>query len=148
MPPTLEALRDRLEDLRLPGGTIEIAPQESRIADHALRATDGDRELAHPIWFVFASLRGMGITVDELCDLAGKAPEDTLLYGTAEIAQDVPLRVGGHYSTTAQVTGVGRKASRDGSILDSVIVTVRVLDGETACGNVTSAYLFKRGSAQ
>ena len=144
MAPPLDALLE-LEGRGLPGATIAVEPHESQIADHAIRAADGDRRLAHPIWFVIASLRGMGITVGELCELARKAPDDTLLYGGVEIEQDRPLRPGGSYRTTAEVTDVTRKTTRDGSTLDSLSVVVRVFDAAEPCGRITSTYLFKRG---
>ena len=65
MAPGIEELKAALEGRQLPGGSIGIERHESLIADYAPRADDGDRELAHPIWFVIASLRGMGISVDD-----------------------------------------------------------------------------------
>jgi hypothetical protein len=144
--PPLETLEAGLRGRRLPGAELTIERRESVIADEALRAPDAATDVAHPIWFVIASLRGLGISMDELCDLAGKRDVDTLLYGGVEIVQAHPLLVGETYRTTAEVTGVGRKTTRDGSALDMVDVVVRVLDvAQTECGSVTSTYLFKRG---
>jgi hypothetical protein len=141
----LEGLRGR----RLPGGELTIEPRESLIADEALHAaaSESDTGIAHPVWFVIASLRGLGISVDELCELAGKRDRDTLLYGSVELEQTRPLLVGGTYRTTAEIVDVARKTTRDGSTLDSVVVFVEVHDeiGEP-CGSVTGTYLFKRGA--
>jgi hypothetical protein len=144
--PALEALKE-LEGRALPGGELTIEPHESRIADHALRAADRDPVLAHPLWFVIASLRGMGISVDELCWLAGKRPADTLLYGTVEILQAEPLLVGESYRTKARITGVDRRRIRDGSTLDSVVVALDIFGDDGPAGTVTSAYLIKRAPA-
>jgi hypothetical protein len=144
--PDFETLEAGLLGRQLPGGELTIERRESVIADEALLAPDAETAVAHPIWFVIASLRGLGISVDELCDLAGKRDVDTLLYGGVEIVQSHPLHVGETYRTTAEVTGVERKTTRDGSSLDMVDVVVRVLDGvEAECGSVASTYLLKRG---
>lgn len=144
---------DELEDLtgrELPGDRLTIEPYEARIADHALLAdgleSAGD-PAAHPLWYVILSLRGMGITVDELCEMAGMREGDTLLLGECEIDQRAPLLAGTTYRTTAEVTRVGRRATRDGAMLDSVEIVVRFLDDTGELGSVTSIYLFRRGGA-
>jgi hypothetical protein len=151
----------------LPGGTLRIDRHESMIADHALRAPDRegrapdregrapdqaldpaldpDGDIAHPLWFVIASLRGMGITVDELGDLAARRPGDTLLLGSVTVTHDRPLLTGAVYQTKAEVGSVARHRTRAGRTLDSVLVTVRVEDGSgQRYGTVTSTYLFMR----
>jgi hypothetical protein len=143
--PALEDLRAALDGRALPGGTLRIDRHESLIADHALRAPDRDDDLAHPLWFVIASLRGMGITVDELGDLAKKRQTDTLLLGEVAVTHDHPLLVGAIYHTQAQVDQVDRHRTRAGRTLDRVVVTVRVEDDSGRChGTVTSTYLFLR----
>jgi hypothetical protein len=143
--PALEDLQTALDGRALPGGAVRIDRYESLIADHALRAPDRDDDLAHPLWFVIASLRGMGITVDELGDLAAKRPGDTLLLGEVTVTHDRPLLVGATYQTTAQVDQVGRHRTRTGRTLDQVVVTVRVQDDSgQSYGTVTSTYLFLR----
>lgn len=146
-PAAIEDLQALLDGRELPGGTLHIARHESLIADHALRAPDRDDDVAHPLWFVIASLRGMGISVTELCELAAMRAEDTLLLGEVTVTHDRPLRVGQTYRTTACIERVERHSTRQGGTLDSVSVTVRVRDrGELHCGAVTSAYLLLRGS--
>jgi hypothetical protein len=145
--PPLETLEADLRGRLIPSAELTIEPRESIIADEALLAPDDEATVAHPIWFVIASLRGLGISVEELCDLAGKREADTLLYGRVEIVQAHPLAVGETYRTMVEVAGVGRKTTRDGRTLDMVDVVVRVLDmAGTEHGSVTSTYLFKRGA--
>jgi hypothetical protein len=131
----------------LPGGSLVIEPYESAIADHALLAEGDHGDLAHPLWFVVTSLRCLGITVDELCALAGKTGADVLLFGECAIEQDHPLRVGGRYRTQAEVTAVDRRTTRDGGTLDSVEIRVALHGDDGPAGAVTSTYLFKRGAA-
>ncbi len=142
---TLELLQGRA----LPGGELVIEPHEAFIADDALRATSGPREIAHPVWFVMASLRCMGITVEHLRELAHQGPDDVLLIGNCRVLQNEPLVSGLPYRATAEIGQVGSRRMRDGSRLDSVDVVVRLLkesDVEgTPVGEVVSTYLFKRG---
>ena len=150
MTTAIKELDPGLVGRRLPGDLTTITPHQSAIADHALHASsDADAgEFAHSIWFLVIALRGMGISVDELCALADKKDTDTLLFGTCGIDQAYPLTVGHTYRTTATIDSVDRRTTRDGSILDSLTVTVTVFDTEDptsiACA-VTSVYLFKRG---
>jgi len=146
----VEELDPNLAGRQLPGDLTTIARHQSAIADHALHAeTDPDTgEYAHSIWFLIIALRGMGISVDELCALAEKRESDTLLFGTCGIDQIQPLVVGHTYRTTASIDSVNRRTSKDGSILDSLTVTVTLFDTgapSEAVGAVTSVYLFKRG---
>ncbi|MGW0021450.1 hypothetical protein ACWDUD_24300 [Rhodococcus sp. NPDC003382] len=135
---------------QLPGDTTTISHHQSAITDHALHAaSDPDAgEHAHSIWFLIIALRGMGISVDELCALADKREGDTLLFGTCGIDQVQPLSVGHTYRTTASIDSVSRRTTRDGSVLDSLTVTVTLFDTTAPAGPVgavTSVYLFKRG---
>jgi hypothetical protein len=139
----LDALR-ALEGMSLPGGSLLLEPYESLIADRAFRAADSRDEAAHPAWFVVASLRCLGIDVDELCSLAHKEPEDTLLFGGCEVVQLSPLRPGTRYDVHAQIVEVGSRRTRDGARLDTVAVCASVLEPDGPAGRVTSTYLFKR----
>jgi len=141
----LELLRQTLAGKRLPGAELEIPGYENTIATRALRSEVSEQEFAHSIWFIVCSLRGMGISVNELCDLAHAGPHDTLLYGEVGIEQELPLRVGAWYRVDAVITDVGRSTLRDGSTLDKVTVRVELLCDGVRHGTVTSTYLFKRG---
>lgn len=144
---SVQTLQDQLTGTSLPGGTIVIEAHEAAIIDRALRASDAAAGVAHPFWFIVTSLRCMGISVDQLCELAGKTDTDLLLFGRCEITQQQPLRVGATYNATAEVGEVGSKTTRDGSRLDHIDVIVTILDAAgTKVGAVTSRYLFKRGN--
>lgn len=130
----------------LPGDTTTITGVESAIADHALLNPTASKT-AHPLWFLIIALRGMGISVDELCRLAHQGPNDTLLFGTCEIEQNAPLAVGSTYRSTARIVETDRRNTRDGSILDSITIEVRLFDESgSEAGSVVSVYLFKRGN--
>ncbi|WP_063064572.1 hypothetical protein [Nocardia violaceofusca] len=145
---TLDELRE-LEGTRLPGGALVIEPHENAILEHAVRAPRAEPGIAHPMWFVVISLRCSGLTVNELCELAGKSEDDTLLFGRCEIEQQALLSVGARYSAQACIAATGTRTSRDGSRLDNLDVRLEIRDGSgTRVGAVTSVYLFKRGGAQ
>ena len=142
-----DSLRAELQGRSLPGGEITVEPHEAAIGDRALRAEDDGQGVAHPFWFIVASLRTMGVSVDDLCALAHQQEGDTLLFGECAVVQDQPLRVGGRYQSTAEITEVGSRTTRDGSRLDSVVVVVQLRDVQGLVGSITSTYLFKRGAA-
>jgi hypothetical protein len=145
----IEDLRRRLDGRRLPGAEIPVERYESALADHALLAP-ADVEHAHPLWLVVLALRGMGITVDELCDLAAQRPQDTLLFGNCALEQYRPLPVGHGFRITATVGPVTRKESRSGGALDFITVDVDVHDLEASddgsVGHVTEGFVIKRGT--
>ncbi|HEY9264295.1 MAG TPA: hypothetical protein VIQ11_06810, partial [Mycobacterium sp.] len=125
-------------------GDLTIERYESAICDMALQAPV-DPETAHPMWFIIASLRSIGITVDELCALARMGREDALLFGECTVEQVRPLAIGDHYHATATITDVAAKTMRDGARLDTVAVRVDVAGAEPV-GSVISSYLFKRAA--
>lgn len=145
----VDELRSSLHGKSLPGGELLVDDYEAAIAEHAWHgdppaATDE----AHPMWFIVASLRCMGISVAELCDMAKQESADTLLFGTCSVVQDRPLLVGSTYEASAVITDVTSRTAGDGSRLDSIeiAVSLRSSAGDVV-GSVTSEYLFKRGVA-
>lgn len=142
---TVEALREALGGRDLPGAELTVEAFQSAIADHALLAQPEDTDHAHPFWLIVLALRGMGITVDELCALAGQREQDTLLFGTCGIEQLRPLHVGHAFTTTASVGPVARKESRGGGYLDFVTVRVEVSDAGERVGLVNQGFIIKRG---
>jgi hypothetical protein len=139
-----------LDGKELPGATITIEQYESALADYALLAPEDGSEHAHPMWLLVLALRGMGITVDELCVLAGKRAHDTLLFGNCEMTQNRPLRVGNTFAVTATVGPVSRKETRRGGILDFVTVRAAIFDkddpADLPAGEVVNGFIFKRGA--
>ena len=135
--------------MKLPGSPLTISALESRVIDETARDPHNDSDLAHPIWFVIASLRGMGISVDELCVLAHKGDNDTLLFGGVEVVQEQPLLVGRTLTVSAEIVQVERKSTRDGGAMDSLTILNTVADSSgDLVGTVTCTYLFKRSTTE
>ncbi|HEX4247444.1 MAG TPA: hypothetical protein VH008_06225 [Pseudonocardia sp.] len=147
----LAELRAGLDGRELPGGELAVPAYESALADHALLAGPAAEDpdgAAHPLWLLILAMRGMGVTVDELCALAGKCAEDTLLFGNCSLSQVRPVEVGGTYRVSATVGPVNRKTSRSGGVLDivAVWVTIRSADTGEPAGTVVNEFIFKRGA--
>lgn len=146
----LDELRAALDGRELPGAEITVEGYESALADHALRAAPDPDGAAHPLWLLILAMRGMGISVDELCALAGKRERDTLLFGNCTMSVDGPgatVRPGGRYRMAASAGPVNRKESRGGGLLDfvPVRVVVREVESGTEVGTVVNDFIIKRG---
>ncbi|MEY1673157.1 hypothetical protein AB4Z55_03165 [Gordonia sp. ABKF26] len=146
----ITTLKDSLDGRRLPGATLTIEPFQSVLADYALLADGDDTGDAHPLWGLVLALRGMGISVDELCTLAGQRPQDVLLFGNCEIIAHRPLRVGATIDVTAMIEPVSRKETRHGGFLDFVTVRTAFIDRADSSGDpvgeVVNGFIFKRGA--
>ncbi|MGW5515113.1 hypothetical protein [Nocardia africana] len=144
------ATLEGLDGTSLPGATITIEGFQSRLADYALLSADDDSGDAHLLWELVLALRGMGITVDELCTLAGQRPKDVLLFGNCRVVQHRPLRVGGTFAVTATIGPVSRKQTKRGGILDFVTVRTTISEendpADRPAGEVVNGYIFKRGA--
>ncbi|MGW5518792.1 hypothetical protein [Nocardia africana] len=124
-----------------------IEPHENAILQHAVRTPGSYQKLAHPMWFVVISLRCLGISVAELCDLAGKTEQDTLLFGQCAIEQATALRIGERYRAAARISAAGSRTTRGGVRLDNLVVRTEIVaEDRNFAGSVTSTYLFKRGN--
>lgn len=147
----LDELRGRLGGRELPGAELTVSRHQAAIADHAFLAPDtvgsGEGPL-HPTWFLVLALRGMGITVDELCALAAQRDGDTLLFGSCRLAQHRSPVAGQPLQTTARVGEVVRKQSRSGAVLDFVPVDVQFRDAVSGddLGALGMDFVFRRAA--
>ncbi|ANY24385.1 MaoC family dehydratase N-terminal domain-containing protein [Gordonia terrae] len=148
--PDIAGLKRSLDGKQLPGASITIEPYQSVLADYALEAGTDDSGDAHPLWGLVFALRGMGISVDELCALAGQRAQDVLLFGNCEVIQHRPLRVGATIDVSATIEPVSRKETRNGGHLDFVTVRTAFHDrddpSDGPVGEVVNGFIFKRGA--
>ena len=132
---------------RPPQGELRVERYEAAIADYALLAPDEDTVIAHPDWLVFGTLRSMGLSIDELLQLAGLGDDDVLMIGSIEVEHARPLLIEHSYTTRTRIVDVDRRTAGDGAVLDRAVVVVDVFDQpEELCGSVRSTYLFKRAT--
>jgi hypothetical protein len=148
----LDALRAQLDGRELPGDELTVEGYESALADHALLAppaADDPDGAAHPLWMLILAMRGMGVSVDELCALAGKREQDTLLFGNCTLSVTTPVLPGGRYRMSASAGPVNRKESRGGGLLDFVPVRVEIREAGSGAeiGTVVNDFIFKRGAS-
>ncbi|KAF0957122.1 hypothetical protein [Rhodococcus sp. T7] len=140
-------LRSALDGLTLPGGRLRIEAYEAVTDEGSVLSDPHPDGFAHPMWFIVAAVRCMGITIEELCILAQQRETDEMECGNRHIVQDLPLLVGATYDASATITNFESQTTRDGSQLDtvSVAVSLRSPAGDLV-GSVTSEYLFRRAT--
>lgn len=141
--PDIDVLAQRIRGHRLPGGHYEITA-----AEHS--AVVGLTGLAdprpHPVFASIASLRALGVTIEELCGLCGFRLEDGPMLGEfaatyfGELSQDV------RYVTTATIESIDRTHSARVGVLDRLrFVVVLNLPNGTPVVEVRYLWLLPRG---
>ena len=75
----------------------------------------------HPAWIVLGALRGMGITLDELIELAGATPDDGVVFGETDYEQHDLLRSDTPYAVRGAVTSVTRREGKRAGAFDVVV---------------------------
>ena len=121
--PEIGALAARLRGHRLPGGTYRIRAVESRVVG---RLNGLEHPQPHPVFAAVASLRALGVTIEELCALCEFRLADGPMLGEftasylARLAADVP------YSTSATIDSLDRTGSRRFGVLDRLRFTVNI----------------------
>jgi acyl dehydratase len=142
----LEALRARVVGYRFPDGQFTIPPHEAWLAADALHSPPLPEGVAHPMYFYYVGLVGMGISLDELFALVDSSASDGPMFGELEINQGRALRVGEQFRVTGEILSVDRKEGGSG-VFD--IVTFR-LDLHDAAGNevggTVNSFIFPRRS--
>ena len=134
---SFSVLRSRLNGLALPGGTFHVAGHERWLSHEAMQSPAVEAPFLHPVWILLGGLRGMGLTLEALMDLARPGPGDTTLLGETEVEQHVPLRADVDYTVTGSVAGLTRKKGQRSGTLD--IMTVRLEISEPVSGELVAA---------
>jgi len=142
--PDIETLAASLRGRQLPGGKYRIAPEECRAVD-AMCAGTGS--VTHPVFACVAALRGLGITIDELCRLCDYELARGPMLGECQLELRRPLRTEIDYTTSVVIDDLVRSTSRALGVLDRLQFTVALRDtspGDAALVKLT--WLFPRGS--
>jgi acyl dehydratase len=145
--PDIEALRTKLVGHRFPGGTVTVAPHEAWLGHDAMCSPNRGSATLDPLWILVAGLRGMGLDVAGVIDLAGATTEDGVLFGELGLRQDVPLQAGVEYAVSGAIVEVTRRTGRRAGAFDMVAFELQLHAGETPVASVTSAFLFPRPTA-
>jgi hypothetical protein len=142
--PDIDALSQRLRGYRLPGGHYEITPAT---ATEVARLTAWDAPQPHPVFASIASLRALGVSIEQLCALCEFRLEDGPMLGEFTAVFHGELRQGIPYRTEASIDSIDRRHSARMGALDRLRFTVRILlaDG-TPVADAHYLWLLPRGA--
>ena len=141
--PDIETLAASLRGRQLPGGRYRITPQECRAVDAMCAGTGA---VTHPVFACVAALRGLGISIDELCRLCGYELALGPMLGECQLELRRPLQAEVDYTTSVVIDDLERSTSRVLGVLDRLHFTVALRDsgpGDAALIRLT--WLFPRG---
>jgi hypothetical protein len=141
--PELEELRRRLVGHRFPGGSFRVAEYERWLSHDAMQAGDLAPPALHPVWILLGALRGMGISIEELIELAGATPEDGVVFGETSVDQLRPLQRDVEYAVSGGIVDVQRKRGRRG-VFDLVRFELRIDDGAEPVAVNSQTFVFPR----
>jgi hypothetical protein len=140
-------LERRLSGHTFPGGTFVVEEYERWLAQDAMQAVAPAAPLLHPVWIVLGALRGMGVTTDELMELADARPTDGVLFGETELHQHQVLRAGANYRVRGGVKSIVRRTGKRAGVFDTLTFELELLDEQGALAAVSSQTFIIRRAA-
>jgi hypothetical protein len=141
-----EELRRRLVGHRFPGGSFRVAEYERWLSHDAMQAGDLQPPVLHPVWILLGALRGMGITIEELIELADATPEDGVVFGETTLDQRRPLERDVDYAVRGEIVDVQRKQGRRGPF-DLVTFELQLDDATGPVAVNRQTFVFPRAEA-
>jgi hypothetical protein len=104
-----------------------------------------DPGLAHPIWAYFATQRGIGASVADICALADFDVADGPMLGSVEVDYLAPLALDTEYRVTGQALGIDRKVGAKTGTFDILAyqLALEAPDGTTVA-TVTNTFILPR----
>ena len=107
----------------------------------------GSGSVTHPVFACVAALRGLGISIDELCRLCEFELARGPMLGECQLELRRPLQAAVDYTTSVVIEDLVRSASRTLGVLDRLRFTVALRDtGPGDAALVRLSWLFPRGS--
>ncbi len=107
----------------------------------------GTDSVTHPVFACVAALRGLGISIDELCRLCDYELARGPMLGECQLELRRPLQADCDYTTSVVIEDLVRSRSRALGVMDRLHFTVVLRDsgpGDAALVRLT--WLFPRGS--
>jgi hypothetical protein len=150
MIPSIADLEQRLVGHALPGGTFVVEDYERWLSHDAMQAPELPDGVLHPAWIVLGALRGMGITIDDLIELAAATPDDGVVFGETDYEQHAVLRSDTEYTVRGGVKSVTRRDGKRAGAFDVVVIELVIEDraGVVAAVSRQSFIFFRqRGAA-
>jgi hypothetical protein len=144
-PPEIETLQGRLTGYRFPGGTVRIQAHEAWLGHDAMAAPQAPAGTLDPLWILVIGLRGMGVGIAELAELAAAGPDDTMLFGELGLEQHTILRTGADYRVSGSIAAVTRHHGRRAGLFDQLDFHLDISGADGAAhAEVSSSFLFRR----
>jgi hypothetical protein len=144
-PPDIEALQARLAGYQFPGGTVRVQPHEAWLGHDAMAVPPAQAGTLDPLWILVVGLRGMGVGIAKLADLAGAGPKDTMLFGELGLEQHAVLRTGVDYQVSGTIVAVSRHHGRRAGLFDQLDFHLKISGPDGAAhAEVSSSFLFRR----
>jgi hypothetical protein len=143
--PDIDALSQRLRGHRLPGGRYEITADA---AAAVARLTGWDAPQPHPVFASIATLRALGVSIEQLCKLCEFRLEDGPMLGEFAVDFHGELLQGVPYRTEAHIVSFDRRHSTRVGVLDRLrfVVHIQLPDG-TPIAEARYLWLLPRGGA-
>jgi hypothetical protein len=137
---------EHLPGTELPAGSFTITPEEqARLVEALGREGSGE---PHPVWAYIATQRGIGISVADLCALAGFDVDDGPMLGSVELTYSAPIELGVEYTVTGEVVGIERKQGRKAGTFDVLTFRERlVAPGGVEVATATNTFILPRRAA-
>lgn len=121
--PAIEVLQQRLQGLALPGGGYTITRDNAQRVAHLLQSAAD----VHPVFSCVASLRSLGISIGELCQLCEFELTDGPLLGEFAVRFYSPLAIGQRYQLTARIDSIDRTHGARLGVLDRLRFSVNFI---------------------
>jgi hypothetical protein len=139
-------LEARLVGHPFPGGTFLVEEFERWLSHDGLQAPDIPPPTLHPVWVVLGALRGMGMTIEQLIELADATPDDGVVFGETWLEQHRPLQAGVEYTVSGGVTSLVRRQGKRAGLFDVLTFELELCEpgGETAAVS-SQSFVIRRG---
>jgi hypothetical protein len=141
-------LEARLVGHPFPGGTFVVEEFERWLSHDGLQSPDIPPPGLHPVWVVLGALRGMGITIEDLIELADATPDDGVVFGETWLEQHRTLQAGVEYTVRGGVKSLVRREGRRAGTFDVLTFELELCESGGEVAAVSSqSFVIRRGAA-
>lgn len=142
--PDIKLLDDDLRGKRLPGARFCITPEDVLVLS---KLCGSPSSAPSPIFAMVAALRGLGITLDEMCRLCEFELAAGPMLGECAMRFGSQLQQGLFYRTEVEIHGIDRKYSATSGVIDRLRFAVALFAADTDCAaEVELTWLLPRGN--